>query len=184
MARQPGQSFSKTACLEGCFPVRICQCLPKLIHGRTTGELATGSPGPSNVLLGNAGPGIDVDVTSTQTTYLNIVPHSLMPMVFPDGSGFLQQDNAPCNTAKIVQKWFEEHDKDFKILTWPSISPNLNTIQQEWDGVPTSHLKGLKVCASKNHSTPLEVLQSPFLNRSRLLWWHDGDLHNILLVGW
>ncbi len=32
-------------------------------------------------------------------------------MVFPDGSGLLQQDNVPWHTAKIVQEWFEEHDR-------------------------------------------------------------------------
>lgn len=28
-----------------------------------------------------------------------------------------QQDNASCHIAKIAQKWFEEHNKELKVLT-------------------------------------------------------------------
>ena len=69
-----------------------------------------------NVLLGNPGflkASINVDVNLTRVTYLNIVAdqaHPFMAMLFPDGSGLFQQDNAPCHTARIVREWFEEHD--------------------------------------------------------------------------
>lgn len=61
-------------------------------------------------------PGIRVDVTLTrllQTRY----NHS---WVFPGGSGLIQRDNALCHTAKIVKEWFEEHEKELKVL--PQIS--------------------------------------------------------------
>ncbi|KAF7659717.1 hypothetical protein LDENG_00294150 [Lucifuga dentata] len=74
-------------------------------------------------------PGIHVDVTLTRTTYLNIAAeqaHPFMAVVFPDGSGLFQQDNTPCHTAEIVQEWFEEHDTEFKMLTWLPNSPDLS----------------------------------------------------------
>ena len=56
-----------------------------------------------------------------------------MAMVFPDGSGLFQQDNAPCHTEHIVREWFEEHDEVFTVLPWPPIYPDLNPIEHLWD---------------------------------------------------
>ena len=65
------------------------------------------------------GPAIHVDVNLTRVTSLNIVAdqiHPFMAMVFPDGCGLFQQDNAPCPTAHIVQQWLKEHDAGLQIL--------------------------------------------------------------------
>ncbi|KAF7642467.1 hypothetical protein LDENG_00257450, partial [Lucifuga dentata] len=56
-----------------------------------------------------------------------------MAAVFPDGTGPFQQDNAPCHAVNIVQEWFEEHDKELQVLTWPPNSPDFNPIQHLWD---------------------------------------------------
>ncbi|KAK3535233.1 hypothetical protein QTP70_005025 [Hemibagrus guttatus] len=82
------------------------------------------------------GPAIHVDVTLTRSTYLSIVAEHLNPFmetVFPDGCGLFQQDNAPCHKAKMVQEWFDEHNNQFEVLTWPPNSPDLNPTQLLWD---------------------------------------------------
>ncbi len=42
MVRQMGQNISKTAIVVGCFPV-CSGYLPKVVPGRTTGKLMSGS---------------------------------------------------------------------------------------------------------------------------------------------
>lgn len=56
-----------------------------------------------------------------------------MAMVFPSRSGLFQQDNALCHTPHIVQEWFEDDDKEYKVLPQPSNSTNFNLIKHRWD---------------------------------------------------
>lgn len=81
------------------------------------------------------GPGVHLDLTLTGRP-LSIVTEQVsnfMVLVFPDGSGLLQLDDAPCNCARPGQEWCEEHDKDFKVLPWPPKSPDLSPIEALWD---------------------------------------------------
>ncbi len=76
-------------------------------------------------------------------------------MIFPDGSGLFQQDNAPCHTAEIVQEWFDEHDKEVKVLPWPSNSPDLNSTEHLWD-VIDQHIWSMAATVHQNaHHTPV-----------------------------
>lgn len=47
-------------------------------------------------------PGIDLNTAADHL-------RSFMAAIFPDG--LARQDKAPCSPAKIVQEWFEEHEK-------------------------------------------------------------------------
>ena len=55
-----------------------------------------------------------------------------METVFPDGCGLSQQVNVLCHKAKMVQEWFEEHNNECEVLTWPPNFPDLNPIHL-WD---------------------------------------------------
>ncbi|KAK7919271.1 hypothetical protein WMY93_010555 [Mugilogobius chulae] len=60
--------------------------------------------------------------------------HPFMNSVFPEGTGYFQQDSsAYCSASDCVQEWFEEHDDEFKELTWPPDSAELNPMEQLWD---------------------------------------------------
>ena len=73
----------------------------EIAPGRTMGRKQAG--GGSVMLWAmfcceTLGPGINVNVTLTRTTYLNIVAdqvHPFMATVFSNGSGLFQQDNTP-----------------------------------------------------------------------------------------
>ncbi|KAK3547977.1 hypothetical protein QTP70_001641 [Hemibagrus guttatus] len=43
------------------------------------------------------------------------------------------QGNAQCHKAKMVQEWFDEHNNEFEVLTWPPNSPDLKPIKNLWD---------------------------------------------------
>ena len=65
--------------------------------------------------------------------------------------------NASCHKAKMVQEWFEEHNNEFEVLTWPPNSPDLNSNRASVGcaeqtspihGGPTLQLTGLQGSAA------------------------------------
>ncbi|GFW12286.1 transposable element Tcb2 transposase [Trichonephila clavipes] len=82
------------------------------------------------------GPVVVVELTMNASAYLNIIAYQLHPYiasVFPDGNGMFQEDNPPCQKAKIVLEWFQKHDAEFQLMSSSSNSPDLNQIEHIWD---------------------------------------------------
>ncbi|KAF7640777.1 hypothetical protein LDENG_00015010, partial [Lucifuga dentata] len=99
------------------------------------------------------------------------------------------------HTAEIVQEWFEEHDKEFKVLTWPPNSPDLNPIEHLWDvmekqvrsmEVPPPYLQDLKDLLLKSWcQIPQDTfrgLVESMPQQVRAVLAARGDLHNIRQV--
>ncbi|GFY08184.1 transposase domain containing protein [Trichonephila clavipes] len=82
------------------------------------------------------GPVVVVEQTMNATGYLNMITDQLHPnmaYVFPAGNGMFQLDNAPCQKFKIVLEWFQEHDAEFQLMSWPPNSSDINPIECIWD---------------------------------------------------
>jgi hypothetical protein len=77
---------------------------------------------------------------------------SVRDMFGDDRSEFVfQQDGAPCHTAKICTKWF--NDKNINVLDWPGNSPDLNPIENLW-----SRLK--RLVSAKRSSNKTDLIQA------------------------
>ena len=62
--------------------------------------------------------------------YIDILGDALLPSAHLLGYGdhfFLQDDNAPCHRARIVQEW--KADQGFQTLQWPAQCPDLYPIE-------------------------------------------------------
>lgn len=66
--------------------------------------------------------------------HLRLLQTKYTPSVlFSDGSSIFQQDNAPTTEQKMLLEWFEEHDKEFKVLPRPPNCPDLNRTEDLCD---------------------------------------------------
>lgn len=79
------------------------------------------------------GPLVEVQGTLKTDNYVNILECNMLPhmtVLFPDGSGYFQQDNAPCHKSRKTVGWLAQ--KNVNVLDWPPYSPDLNPIENLW----------------------------------------------------
>lgn len=69
--------------------------------------------------------------TVDSRVYLNILNDNLAECLAATGAEILQQDGAPCHTAKIVKDWFHQCEISF-IPDWPAQSPDISPIENLW----------------------------------------------------
>lgn len=77
--------------------------------------------------------------TVDSKVYLNILNDNLADCFATTGAEILQQDNAPCHTAKIVKDWLHNSEVDF-IPDWPAQSPDISPIENLW-GIVKARLR-------------------------------------------
>ncbi len=63
---------------------------------------------------------------------------------------YFQQDNAPCHKAQIISDWFLEHDNEFNLLKWPTVtkSQSIEHLGMWWNGRFASWMCSRQICSN------------------------------------
>ena len=86
---------------------------------------AISAQGPSKLYI------LPKNETINAPKYMELVKEQLPVAMATLNTNILQQDGAPCHSAKLIKTWFD--NSPYKLLTpWPGNSPDLNPIENCW----------------------------------------------------
>ncbi|GFX12088.1 transposable element Tcb2 transposase [Trichonephila clavipes] len=103
------------------------------------------------------------------THYVNILGDQVHPFVqtsFPGECPLYQDDNAPIHTAKIVQEWFAEHERESKLRARfppPSTISALETaLHEEWLHIPLQVVHDLYASIPRRIQSVIQSKGGPY----------------------
>lgn len=108
-----------------------------------------------------------VDGMMRSPQYIEIIRRKVVPELqnrFPDGTGILQQDLAPCHTSKVVKNFMTE--QHIEVIDWPGNSPDVSPIENLW-----------AICKSRLRAADCTTMEK-LIQALIQVWYKDPKIKN------